>query len=158
MISCAGLYAKCFLPSFAMLSIVLPFVKYGLFSFAGFTVLLDINVDFALSMDIMDLKLALVLVGLMLSLVRLLICLGEFVLPRIPERAFPCFLKVLTGLTVVINLTNLVFVFVGLPVLLAAIRDVRFDTFLIYEAVLVQYVSELEANFNKGQESPAHPD
>jgi len=67
-------------------------------------------------------------------------------------------LQYLTGLTVVINLTNLVFVFVGLQVLLAAIRDVRFDAFLIYAAMLVQYVSELEANFNKGQESPAHPD
>jgi len=47
MISCAGLYATCFLPSFALLSIMLPVVKYGLFSFAGYAMLLDIDIDFA---------------------------------------------------------------------------------------------------------------
>jgi len=42
--------------------------------------------------------------------------------------------------------------------LMVALRDIKFDDFLIYAGVLLQYVGEVETNFNEEIESPGHPD
>merc|ERR1712187_391130 len=59
---------------------------------------------------------------------------------------------------VALNMVNLFFVLIGIPVLVAAFRDMRFDCLVMYAQLLLQYVSEVEVNFKKGVESPRHPD
>merc|ERR1712187_244264 len=93
-------------------SIIFPCLQYSLFSFAGVLLILDLNID-----EDYNLKILLTIVGLVLACVRLCIIivknLTTFVfmgLPSVP--------RLLLVFTAALNVVNLVFVVVGIPVVL----------------------------------------
>jgi hypothetical protein len=146
-------YTYC-LPAIGLLMVALPAIKHALFSFAGFTLIDNLDYDAGF-----DLKLLLAIAGLVFPLVRLFISILQILLSCASCMSLRSILeKFILVVTVSINLMNFVFIFIGIPVLVMSIEDVDFGAFMLFLTVTLQYIGEFEAGFKKCNDSPAHPD
>jgi len=107
--------------------------------------------------EVFSLKVLLVLVGLVLAVARL--CIAFLKIPTILGlsglRSLPKFIFVFSAS---LNIINLLFLIIGIPVLVVAVVELSFGDFLIYAALQLQFVGEVEVNCKQEVAGPENPD